>query len=104
MYLIEIEDSKVDKMAELAEKMLKYGGKLMSCIEELSEESGMGERGGYGNRGSGGSMGNRYIERDGAGGNRTGGYGNRDEDWEEDEQMGERRGVKGTGRYSRFRR
>lgn len=102
--MIEIEDSKVDKMAELAEKMLKYGGKLMSCIEELSEESGMGERGGYGNRGSGGSMGNRYIERDGAGGNRTGGYGNRDEDWEEDEQMGERRGVKGTGRYSRFRR
>ena len=101
MYMIEIEDSKVDKMAELAEKMLKYGGKLMSCIEELSEESGMGERGGYGNRGSGGSMGNRYIERDGAGGNRTGGYGNRDEDWEEDEQMGERRGVKGTGRYSR---
>lgn len=102
--MIEIEDSKVDKMAELAEKMLKYGGKLMSCIEELSEESGMGERGGYGNRGSGGSMGNRYIERDGAGGSRTGGYGNRDEDWEEDEQMGERRGVKGTGRYSRFRR
>lgn len=102
--MIEIEDSKVDKMAELAEKMLKYGGKLMSCIEELSEESGMGERGGYGNRGPGGSMGNRYIERDGAGGNRTGGYGNRDEDWEEDEQMGERRGVKGTGRYSRFRR
>ena len=46
MYMIEIEEGKVDKMAELAEKMLKYGGKLMSCIEELSEESGMGERGG----------------------------------------------------------
>ena len=97
MYMIEIEESKVDKMAELAEKMLKYGGKLMSCIEELSEESGMGERGGYRE----GSMGNRYIERDGAGGNR-GGYGMRDDD--EDDQMGERRGVKGTGRYSRFRR
>lgn len=108
MYMIEIEDSKVDKMAELAEKMLKYGGKLMSCIEELSEESGMGERGGsYGNRNTGGSgggsMGNRYIERDGAGGNR-GAYGMREEDWEDDDQMGERRGVKGTGRYSRFRR
>lgn len=97
MYMIEIEESKVDKMAELAEKMLKYGGKLMSCIEELSEESGMGERGGY--RESG--MSNRYIERDGAGGSR-GGYGMRDDD--EDDQMGERRGVKGTGRYSRFRR
>lgn len=104
MYMIQIEESKVDKMAELAEKMLKYGGKLMSCIEEMSEETGMGERGGYGNRDSGGgSMGNRYMERDGAGGNR-GGYGQRDDDWEEEEQMGERRGVKGTGRYSRFRR
>jgi hypothetical protein len=105
MYMIEIDESKVDKMSELAEKMLKYGGKLMSCIEELSEESGMGERGSYGNRGpGGGSMGNRYIERDGAGGNR-GGYGQRDDDEDdEEERMGERRGVKGTGRYSRFRR
>lgn len=101
MYMIEIDESKVDKMSELAEKMLKYGGKLMSCIEQLSEEAGMGQRmGSYGNRNSGG-----YIERDGAGGNR-GGYGQRDDDMddEEEERMGERRGVKGTGRYSRFRR
>ena len=102
--MIEIEESKVDKMSELAEKMLKYGGKLMSCIEELSEESGMGQRGGsYGNRGGqggGGSMGNR----EGGYGNR-GGYGERDdEEWEDMEQMGERRGVRGTGRYSRMRR
>lgn len=108
MYFIEIEEGKVDKMAELAEKMLKYGGKLMSCIEELSEESGMGERGGgsSGNRGSqggGGSMGSRYGEREGGYGNR-GGYGEREEEWEEMDQMGERRGVRGTGRYSRMRR
>ena len=101
MYMIEIDESKVDKMSELAEKMLKYGGKLMSCIEQLSEEAGMGQRmGSYGNRNSGG-----YIERDGAGGSR-GGYGQRDDDMDDDEEerMGERRGVKGTGRYSRFRR
>ena len=106
MYMIEIDEGKVDKMSELAEKMLKYGGKLMSCIEELSEEAGMGQRmGSYGNRDLGGGMGNRYIERDGAGGSR-GGYGQRDDDMddEEEERMGERRGVKGTGRYSRFRR
>lgn len=110
MYMIEIEESKVDKMSELAEKMLKYGGKLMSCIEELSEESGMGERGSYGNRGGqggGGSMGSRYGEASGGGGGSRGGYRERDEDWEEMEEMdqiGERRGVKGTGRYSRMRR
>lgn len=31
--MIEIEDSKVEKMSDYAEKMLKYGGKLMQCIE-----------------------------------------------------------------------
>lgn len=103
MYMIEIDESKVDKMSELAEKMLKYGGKLMSCIEELSEESGMGERGGYGNRDSMGSPMSNRVERDGSGGNR-GGYGQKDDEWEDEEMMGERRGVKGTGRYSRFKR
>ena len=81
--MIEIEDSKVERMSGYAEKMLKYGGKLMQCIEELSEGSGMGQRDdGYGNRGGyGGGYGNRY-----GGGS-----------------MGQRRGVPGTGRYSRYR-
>lgn len=43
MRVIKIEEGKVDKMSDYAEKMLKYGGKLMSCIEELSE-GGYGER------------------------------------------------------------
>ena len=43
MRVIRIEESKVDKMSEYCEKMLKAGGKLMSCIEELSE-GGYGER------------------------------------------------------------
>jgi len=43
MKVIKIEEHKVDKMSDYAEKMLKYGGKLMSCIEELSEGS-YGER------------------------------------------------------------
>lgn len=103
--MIEIEDSKVEKMSDYAEKMLKYGGKLMQCIEEISESrGGMGQRyedddyddgyddmgqrggGGYGNRGGG------YGNRGGGGyGNRYGG------------DMGQRRGVPGTGRYSRYR-
>lgn len=89
--MVEISENKVEKMSDYAEKMLKYGGKLMQCLEELSEssmgqreydeddeeEDEMGERGGYGSRGG-------YGNRGGGG-------------------MGQRRGVKGTGRYSRYR-
>lgn len=102
MTFIQIEESKLDKMSELTEKMLKYGGKLMSCLEELSEEGGMGQRGGQG----GGSYGSRYGERSGGYGSRygqRGGYGMRDDDdWEDyEEMMGERRGVRGSGRGRR---
>lgn len=33
-YMIEITENKVNEMSELVEKMLKYGGKLMHCIDE----------------------------------------------------------------------
>ena len=42
MQIIEITESKVEKMSDYAEKMLKYGGKLMQCIEELSGGESMG--------------------------------------------------------------
>ena len=84
MMMIEIEDSKVERMSDYAEKMLKYGGKLMQCIEELSEGSGMGQRDdGY----------DDYDEYDDMG--QRGRYGGG--------SMGQRRGVPGTGRYSRYR-
>ena len=44
MQIIEITESKVEKMSDYAEKMLKYGGKLMQCIEELSGDESMGRR------------------------------------------------------------
>jgi len=93
MMMIEISESKVEKMSDYAEKMLRYGGKLMQCLEDVSEGEGMGqreydeddygdddmgERGGYGRGG--------YVNRGGYGGG-----------------MGQRRGVRGTGRYSRYR-
>lgn len=71
----------------MVEKMLHYGGKLMSCIESLEEEDAeMGQRGGSG-------MGMRspddyyYPSRD---------------DMREgmDSRFGERRGR--SGRYSRY--
>lgn len=75
-YMIEIHEEKVEKMSELVEKMLKYGGKLMTCIEELEETEKMHERKNY----DGMRMPrNRYMNY-------------RDEkDWEEDEDdMNER--------------
>lgn len=94
-YMIEISESKADKLKEHAYKSMKHLRKLYECIEELCEDGSMGERGGsrygnrYGNRGGGSSYGNRMGYR---------------EEWEdEDEDFGERRGVIGTGRYSRYR-
>lgn len=119
-FMIQIEESKLDKLAENAEKMLKYGGKMMSTIEELCEESGMGHRGGYGMRDgqgggsyggrygqSGGSMGNRYNERGGQGGSMN--YRDDEEwgDWDEEDDdemmMGQRRGRRRRDSRGRYR-
>lgn len=95
---IEISESKLDKLTECTEKMLKYGGKIMQMLDEMEG----GEFGMRGGQGSGGSMGNRYGERGG-----QGGYGSRmgyrDEDDDDDEMMmmRERRGVRGSGRGRR---
>ena len=89
--MIEISEEKREKLSEHMEKILKHAGKAMQCIEEMEEE--MGHRGGS-------SMGRRYGdmgERD----NNRGGYGERDDDdWDDDEPMGERRRrSRRTGRY-----
>lgn len=110
MYMIQIEETKMDKLSEHIEQSLKHMGKAMQCVEEWMEEGSMGQRGGYGNRGGqggygggssygsrygGGSMGQRYPM--------YGGYGmgyKDEEEWEE-ESMGERRGRRrdSRGRY-----
>ena len=77
MYMIEITDDKVQHLAEKTGKALRYMGEVMSCIDEM-QNGDMGERGGYG----------RYGSRDGYYGGRGG--------WDDD--MGERRGVPGSGR------
>ena len=105
MYYMEIETNEVEKASEYAEKALKYMGKVMQCLSSWEDESGYGERSGMNYRGgeSGGysrsMMGNR------------GGYGSRgysergsmnyrdDDEWEE--EMQERRGVRGSGRGRR---
>ncbi len=90
-YMIEISEDKVSGLSEHLEKGLRHIGKAMQCIDELSQESHMGERERYGNRG--GRYGNRYGMRD------------EEDDWEDygdDSYMGERRGRSmRTGRYIR---
>lgn len=99
-YMIEINEDKFDKMAEYTEKMLKYGGKLMSCLSEVGEDYGISFRGGMNYRDeeeySRSMMGNRrgYNNR---------GYNERDdEDWEEGE-MSERRGRRRRDSMGRYR-
>lgn len=105
-FMIQIEESKLDKLAENAEKMLKYGGKMMSTIEELCEESGMGHRRGYGMRGgqSGGSYGGRYGQAGGSMNYRDDEeWGDWDEEDDDEMMMGQRRGRRrrrdSRGRY-----
>ena len=45
MYMTEITESKFDELVENAEKMLRYGGKVMSCLDSIQRGSDrMGER------------------------------------------------------------
>lgn len=103
--MIEVTEHKLNKATDYAEKMLKYGGMLMQCLTEWSEEGGFGERDGMNYRGGEGGgysrsmMGNR-------GGYNSRGYSERggmnyrdDEEWED--EMNERRGVRGSGRGRR---
>ena len=87
MYMIKITEDKVEKLADKVGKALRYMGEAMSCIDKMQNGSEYDE---MGERNYGGRYGNRYGMR--------GGY--RDEsEWED---MGERRGVPGSGRGYRY--
>lgn len=50
--IIEIQESKMDHLAEYAEKVVKYGKQLLECIDSISGEKyderyGKGRRSGY---------------------------------------------------------
>lgn len=95
--MIEISDTKVDKMSEYVEDMLWAGGELMHCLEKLKGESGYGERGR-----SSSSYGSRYGMRSRYDnyGDRYMGYKDDEDEWDNDDTMGERRRrSRRTGRY-----
>ena len=99
-YMIEISDSKVEKMSEYVEDMLWAGGELMHCLEKMKGESGYGERGG---------MNYREHEEYGRYGKHSSGMNERypymgmrdDEDYEDEmnERRGGRRRRDSRGRY-----
>lgn len=68
--IIEIQDSKFEHLSEYADKVAKYGKKLVECLSEI-------DGGQYEDR-----YGNRYGMRGRYGSDR---YGMRHEDWEEKE-------------------
>ena len=88
--MIEITTEQKTEVMEHAHKAYEHVGKMIECFEEACEASKMGERMGY--RGD-----DWYIRK----------LGHRDWDTDDDEigeRMGYRRGVRGTGPYSRVGR
>lgn len=84
--VIKIPRTKVEDMSECVEKMLRYGGKIMQCLDDLQNDEGMmGERGGrMGYR-------NNYDYRfptpmGRRGGGRMGYREDDDDDWEDEER------------------
>ena len=99
MYMIKITEEKVGKLSDHIEESLRHLGKAMQCVDEWMEDgSEMGYRGDYGMRGS---QGGRYSGGSQGSYGSRGGYGMRDdEDWDEMEEIGERRRrSRRTGRY-----
>ena len=45
--IVEVQEQKIEHLSEYAEKVLKYGGKLMQCLEELTSKSDYMERSGH---------------------------------------------------------
>lgn len=81
--------NKAREMKNLVEEGLHAFGKVMAMCQDMCEESEMGERGGYyGHR----DMDYPYGDR----------MGMRDNSEMPPYDYGERRGVRGTGRYSRY--
>ena len=74
MKIIEVTETKLEKMSGCVEEMLRIGGKLMSCIEEMEEGEKYGNRMGYRENemyeDMPQMMGERYVERYGQRGRR----------------------------------
>ena len=97
-YMIEISESKKEKLSEHIEKALHEMGKAMACVEQFGGE--YGQRGGsYGNRYD--DMGYRHEDEEMRMGMR-GRMGYREME-DDDEDFGERRGRRRRDSMGRYR-
>lgn len=64
--IIEVQDSKIEHLTEYVEKVMKYGKKLMECIEEIDSKGDYSERYDrkYGNRYGSDKKMSRYDEEE----------------------------------------
>lgn len=104
MYMIEISESKIEKLSEHVEQSLRHLGKAMQCIDEWSGGDGYGERQGSGRGGYTSRYGSRYEDMGerGSYGYRSGSMGYKDDEDDDDMMWGERRGRRrrdSRGRY-----
>lgn len=79
MMYFQVEEDKVEKISDHLEKGLRYIGKAMQCVDDMMQGGSMNERGNY---------------RDN--------IGYRDEEPDYEGGVNYRRGVRGTGPYSRI--
>jgi hypothetical protein len=78
-YMIEISESKKEKLSEHIEKALHEMGKAMACVEQFGTEYGHRDSDEYGMRGN-----MRYRDH---------------EDWDDDDMGERRRRSRRTGRF-----
>lgn len=92
--MIEISDSKIDKMSEYVEEMLWAGGELMHCLEKMKGGHG------YGHKDHDESRYSHYHENPHDVMPARGRMGYRgDDEWDEDDMNERRRRSRRTGRY-----
>lgn len=95
MRVIEITETKMDKLSGHIEQGLRHLGKAMQYVDDWMQESGMNERrGGYKDNYRENYRGGGYGSRYGSG---MGGY--RDDDDDDWDEMNERRRRDSRGRY-----
>jgi hypothetical protein len=62
--IIEIQEDKLQNLSEYAEKVLRYGGKLMQCLDDLEKKSKYNEYYGHDKKRHEPQSEERYLSRE----------------------------------------
>ena len=100
--IIKVPKHKTEELKGMIKEGLHIFGRAMSLAEDMCEDSEMGERGGFGMRDMDYPYGDRFGMREDYDRMNEHHYPPMSPYGERWEAYGDRRGVKGTGRYSRY--